>query len=141
MSWWKRLFARADPTGAPPPAPAGDPAVEFQGGLSRDGAVWLAGQPSEAGLRWSAQQGVGLVINLRTLEEIGQEVGYDEEGTARELGLAFLHVPVASPDKIAPADAARIAAALEAAGGAVLLHCRSGARARAMLEQARQARA
>ena len=140
MSWWRRLLggrARSQPEAPADVAPEGG----FQGGLSRDGAVWLAGQPSEAGLRWAAAQGVQLVITLRTLEEIGQEVGYDEEGLARELGVAFLHVPVAAPDKIADADALRIGAALEMASGPVLLHCRSGARARAMLELARQARA
>lgn len=144
MNWWKRLLGLRQepaPTAEPPGGVEPVPEAEFQGGLHQDGVVWLAGQPSEAGLRWAAAQGARLVITLRTLEEIGQEVGYDEEGVARELGLAFLHVPVSGPDKIAEADAARITAALEAAGGPVLLHCRSGARARAMLQQSRQARA
>lgn len=138
MSFWKRLFGGAaqQPTPIAPSTP--DLAAEFQGGLSRDGAVWLAGQPSEAGLRWAAAQGARVVITLRTLEEIGQEVGYDEEGLARELGLTFVHVPVTAPDKITEAQAAEVRAALATAGGPVLLHCRSGARARAILEHARR---
>lgn len=64
-------------------------------------------------------------------EEPGQPDAAELGHAALEQGLAFLHVPVASPD-IAPADAQAMRAALDRLPKPVLAFCRSGARSTAL---------
>jgi protein tyrosine phosphatase (PTP) superfamily phosphohydrolase (DUF442 family) len=79
------------------------------------------GQPTEAQLREVAASGFELVINLGLLDPL-----YclpDEAGTAKELGLAYRHIPV---DFKAPRvdDFVRFENALgEAAGRRAFVHC------------------
>ena len=54
--------------------------TDFQSVFADTGPVYVAGQPSEAGLRDMAAKGVKTVINLRTQREMDnrQQVPYDE---------------------------------------------------------------
>ncbi|MCC5886336.1 MAG: DUF885 family protein [Gammaproteobacteria bacterium] len=89
--------------------------------------VWLGDPPTKADLDRLRQQGVGLVIDLRTA---GEEIE-DAADAATSFGLRYLNLPVGLD--LADADVvAGFAAALEAAteaGEGVLLHCASGNRA------------
>lgn len=89
--------------------------------------VWLGGPPSEADLDAMVEDGLGLVIDLRTSGE-GIEA---TEAAARDRGLRYLNFAVgremADEDLVAEAGAALEAALAD--GERVLLHCASGNRA------------
>lgn len=87
--------------------------------------VYIAGQPSEAGLERARDLGVTRVINLRTQQEMDnrEAVPYDEAAKAEALGLEYVHIPAGGPDTpYSPAQLERFAAAVDGADG-VLLHC------------------
>lgn len=88
--------------------------------------VYVAGQPSAAGLETLKERGVTRVINLRTQQEMDNRdvVPYDEAAAAISLGLEYIHIPLGGPDTpYSPEGLARFADALEDSDGPVLLHC------------------
>jgi uncharacterized protein (TIGR01244 family) len=106
--------------------------TDFQSVIADAGPVYVAGQPSEAGLRDMAANGVKTVINLRTQREMDnrQQVPYDEAAVAKELGINYVHIPLGGPDTpYTPEAVEKFAAALDKADGKVLLHCTVGWRA------------
>lgn len=89
----------------------------------------IAGQPSKAQFAEIARAGFAAVINARPDgEEESQPGSAAEAAAAREVGLGYAHVPVTLKD-IRESDVRAFQAALAAAGGPVLAHCKSGARA------------
>ena len=88
------------------------------------------GQPSEEDLRGFAERGYELVINLRLAGEFDD---FNEAGVVESLGMRYLNIPVAGMGDLTPENARLLHDALEAAGGAVVLHCASGRRAGALL--------
>jgi uncharacterized protein (TIGR01244 family) len=86
---------------------------------------YFGGQPTAAGLRHAASQGVKTVINLRN--DAQADVDYDEAALAAELGMTYLHLPIDSRAFTA-ADAEAFTKALEGAELPVLVHCRSSNR-------------
>lgn len=97
----------------------------FQAVLARVGDdLFIAGQPTEEGLRSLRAQGVTTVVNLRTPEEM-QRVGFDEKALAAELGMKYVYLPVRGNEQYpyAPATVDQFAEALRQANGRVLLHC------------------
>jgi uncharacterized protein (TIGR01244 family) len=90
------------------------------------------GQPSEAQhADFAAANPHGCVINLRPAAETA---GWDEGAIARQLGLAYVQIPVAGPQDLTPANAKALAAALGAhANAPLLIHCASGQRVAALL--------
>ena len=106
--------------------------TDFQAVIADAGPVYVAGQPSEAGLRDLASKGVKTVVNLRTQREMDnrQQVPYDEAAVAKELGINYVHIPLGGPDTpYTPEAVEKFAAALDKADGKVLLHCTVGWRA------------
>jgi protein tyrosine phosphatase (PTP) superfamily phosphohydrolase (DUF442 family) len=100
--------------------------------IARSGSIYIAGQPSEAALRALVAEGVTVVVNLRTPEEMADrsEVPFDEAVLVRELGAEYVHVPLGGPDHPAtPEKVDRVARALAAHPGRALLHCTVAARA------------
>lgn len=99
------------------------------------GEVLNAAQPDEKALRALASQGVKTVINLRTPQEMAQvkRGGFDEEAVAKELGMAYISIPIQAAADFSPANLERVAQALEGAQGRVLLHCQSAMRSTPML--------
>ncbi|MHC4210355.1 MAG: protein tyrosine phosphatase family protein [Planctomycetota bacterium] len=89
--------------------------------VSRVGRIFFAGQPGEAGLRQAAAEGVGLVINSRTTQEMAR-VPFDEPALVAELGMRYVAIPVA-PSTFSAADVDRFAEALATTEGPVLFHC------------------
>ena len=140
--------AQRHAAGARPPAAGAIP----PGVIQICDRVLLAGQPSEAELAALARAG-GLrgVLDLRTHEELGAcREGHepdgrpclsrDEQALVQGLGLTYLNVPVPRHGPYAAELCATVSQALQGlirAGRApVLVHCRSGARAKAVLEAA-----
>jgi uncharacterized protein (TIGR01244 family) len=100
-----------------------------RGVIADAGSVYVAGQPNEQALRHLAFIGVTTVINLRTQQEMDETVPFDEAALAKELGLTYVHVPLGGPGgNFTPEALQKIATAINAAKGDVLLHCWVGQR-------------
>ena len=114
----------ADPA---PPLPEAISTEEFRDVLVQAGdRLFIAGQPTEAGLEEMAAAGVVTVINLRTDREMDDRnvVPFDEAAKVAELGLDYVHIPAGGPATPYDADmVARFADAVAEADGKVLLHC------------------
>ncbi|GJE83010.1 TIGR01244 family sulfur transferase [Methylorubrum thiocyanatum] len=93
-----------------------------------DSKLSVAGQPSPAEIAALADEGVSLLINNRPDgEEPGQPGSAAERAAAEAAGLHYLDLPVTGPT-ITRAAVERFHAAVEAAPGPVVAHCRSGTR-------------
>ncbi len=112
---------------ASPPIPVPLPTEHFREVLVQAGDnLFIAGQPTEAGLAEMADKGVVTVVNLRTDREMDNRdvVPFDEAAAVRALGLDYVHIPSGGPDTpYEPDMVAEFAAAMDAADGKVLLHC------------------
>lgn len=90
--------------------------------LSRDGSFYFAAQPSRETLEAAAGQGVRVVVNLRTADEMQIGVGFDEPATARALGIRYVEIPIA-PNTFSAQDADQLHRVLETTSDPVLIHC------------------
>jgi len=110
--------------------PVPDPVTLDAKGLFQDKLVsvgddmFIAGQPTEHGLRELRAKGVTTVVNLRMPEEMAR-VGFDEAALAKELGMKYVHIPMrgTAANPYGPKQLDAFVAALNAADGKVLLHC------------------
>lgn len=96
--------------------------------------VAIAGQPSAADLEALKAEGYAGVVNLRNDGEPEQPISTAQEGEiARSVGLDYLHCGFGG----APFDPSGVAAVMDFldrhSGEKVLVHCRSGGRASAVL--------
>ncbi len=111
--------------------------IRINGGLSVD-----TGQPTREELARLAQEGFKTVVNLRTAGEQNQPLSPEAEGeVARQAGLDYVHIPVASTDP-RPEQVDQFRKKLAGVPGPVLVHCASGKRsgAFAILQVASQER-
>lgn len=92
--------------------------------------LFTGGQPDAAAWKALAEQGVVTVINLRSDAEMHAS---DEPVRVAAVGMHYVSIPVAGAADVNPANAARLHAAIAAAGGKVLVHCASGNRVGALL--------
>jgi uncharacterized protein (TIGR01244 family) len=102
-----------------------DPKDKFQNTYARVGDdMFIAGQPTEAGLRELKAQGVTTIVNLRTPPEMAK-VNFDEAAFAKELGMTYVYLPVRGDTVFpyAPGTVTKFADAVSQAKGKVLLHC------------------
>ncbi|HEV2179297.1 MAG TPA: protein tyrosine phosphatase family protein [Gemmatimonadaceae bacterium] len=108
------------------PAPVSlDTTGRFRAAFSRVGDdVYLAGQPTERGLRELHDQGVTTVVNLRTPEEM-KGVGFDEQALVEQLGMTYVYLPVrgGEPYPYSPETVKKFADAMARTKGKILLHC------------------
>lgn len=115
----------AQPTGEVPAPVALDNAGLFQDKFAQVGDdVFIAGQPTEKGLRELQTRGATTVVNLRTPPEMAK-VPFDEARLARELGMDYINIPVRGTKDMpySPAALKQFADAMTNAKGKVLLHC------------------
>ena len=86
--------------------------------------MFVAGQPTEKALRELRAKGVTTLVNLRMPEEMAQ-VGFDEAGLAKELGIKYVHIPMrgTAANPYGPKELDTFTAAMASADGKVLLHC------------------
>lgn len=102
-----------------------DPRGKFQNAYAHVGDdMFIAGQPTEAGLRELKAQGVTTIVNLRTPPEMAR-VNFDEAALAKELGMRYVYLPVRGDTAFpyTPGTVTRFAEAVSQAKGRVLLHC------------------
>jgi uncharacterized protein (TIGR01244 family) len=110
--------------------PVPDPVVLNNSGLFQEKFVsvgedmFIAGQPTERGLRELRAKGVTTVVNLRMPEEMAR-VGFDEAALTKELGMRYVHIPMrgSKENPYGPKELDAFAAAMSSAEGKVLLHC------------------
>lgn len=89
-----------------------------------------SGQPTEAQFAALPAAGVATVIHLRPTTEKG--TGW-EEAKAKDLGLAFVRLPIDGAKDVTEANARKLAGLLASAKGPVLLSCGSSNRCGALL--------
>ena len=101
--------------------------IEIQGvkNVAQAGHVYVAGAPTEAGLREMKARGVTTVIDLRGADEgVAQE-----RAQAVALGLNYIHIPMQS-DQMTSDQARAVVDGFEThKGEKILLHCAGGNRA------------
>ncbi len=87
--------------------------------------VFVSGQPTARGLRDLREQGVTVVVNLRTPEEMTRNVPFDEPALIKELGMRYVYLPVRGNAEYpySPETLKKFAEAVSTANGKVLLHC------------------
>jgi uncharacterized protein (TIGR01244 family) len=98
----------------------------FQARFARLGDdVFIGGQPTEKALREMKAQGVTVVVNLRTPEEMARAVKFDERALIEQLGMRYVYIPMRGNSEFpySPDAVAKFAEAVKAANGKVLLHC------------------
>lgn len=111
------------PQANPAPPPQG---LDLPNGRQLFADVITGGQPTEAQLRAAHEQGIRTVVNLRP---DGEFDGFDEEALVEELGMRYIHIPVAGPDDVTK-DAATILndVLADTTNRPLLMHCSSGNR-------------
>jgi len=110
--------------------PVPDPVVLSNDGLFQEKFVgvgddlFIAGQPTERGLRELHEKGVTTIVNLRMPEEMAR-VGFDEAALTKQLGMRYVHIPMrgSKENPYSPKELDAFAAAMSSAEGKVLLHC------------------
>jgi uncharacterized protein (TIGR01244 family) len=98
----------------------------FQARFARVGEdIFVAGQPTQRGLREMRDQGVTTVVNLRTPEEMTRNVDFDEPALVAQLGMRYVYLPVRGNAEFpyTPETLTKFAEAVSTANGKVLLHC------------------
>jgi len=98
--------------------------------LFRDGDVYFAGLPTEAGLRMAEERGVGLVINVISVPESKTRIRFDERKLVEQLGMKYVFIPV-TPGSFSIGDVDKFTAALASIHDdeKILIHCASSNRA------------
>ncbi|UCF66725.1 MAG: hypothetical protein JSV80_13185 [Acidobacteriota bacterium] len=102
-----------------------------EGAFSRVGPIFVSGQPSEEALRRLAREGVTVVVNVRTSEEMAdrERVAFDEQALLAELGIDYEHIPLGGDEfPYTPEAVDAFAQALARHEHGALLHCASGRR-------------
>ncbi|MGV3709063.1 MAG: beta-lactamase hydrolase domain-containing protein [Gemmatimonas sp.] len=86
---------------------------------------FIAGQPTEKALREMKAQGVTLIVNLRTPEEMKSSVKFDEPALIQQLGIKYVYIPMRGNAEFpySPTELAKFTDAVKANDGKVLLHC------------------
>lgn len=92
--------------------------------------TFIAGQPTLELLRELKRQGVTLVVNVRDEKEMKDHaaLAFSEEALVKELGMAYLWLPLGDRTTYVPSVLERLKASLQSHPGKVLLHCAGGGR-------------
>ncbi|MBM3974515.1 MAG: hypothetical protein FJ301_10500 [Planctomycetes bacterium] len=127
------VAACSQPQPAPSPAPNGSlvpPTLGLRNEARPAPGLITSGQPTEAQFAALPTGGVATVIHLRPATEDG--TGW-EEAKAKELGIAFVRLPIDGAKDVTAANARKLAELLASAKGPVLLSCGSSNRCGALL--------
>jgi uncharacterized protein (TIGR01244 family) len=98
----------------------------FQARFARLGDdIFIGGQPTEKALREMKAQGVTVVVNLRSPEEMKSAVKFDEAALVQQLGMRYVYLPMRGTAELpySPEAVTKLADAVRSANGKVLLHC------------------
>ena len=118
--------AAVQETSVDTPKVAGDQERFFQ-----LGNVYIGTQPDEDELKWFAENGVRLVVNVRTDSEVEEHTKeeYDETGLSGELGMNYVHLPLGGKAGYSPEDVDTLAKYISGNDAKTLVHCLAGVRA------------
>ena len=89
-----------------------------------------SGQPDVAALRVFAESGYVAIVDLRGPNE---DRGFDQRYAVEEFGMSYVTLPIEGRDAITFDNAKKLDEILAKYDGPVLVHCRSGNRAGALL--------
>jgi len=104
--------------------------TELSEGRQVSDKVIVGAQPTKEVLQQAADAGIKVVVNMRGADE---DPGYDEPAAAAELGLTYLHLPIAGAAGLTPENVHLFDAFLKQVGDQpVLMHCASSNRVGAM---------
>lgn len=94
------------------------------------GRFYFSGQPDEEAFRWLADEGIKVVINLRTAEEMETltEEEFDQPALLEELGMKYFHIPVGGKVGYTPQPVEEVAQIIEEHREKILIHCKSAGR-------------
>lgn len=92
-----------------------------------EGPVWFAGQPTAEEIRDWGGNGVVLIVNSRTPEEMAG-LGFDEAEVSEQAGIRYVELPIGGSHGADPQLTLMLAQLLEEVDGIVVMHCRSGMR-------------
>jgi uncharacterized protein (TIGR01244 family) len=104
--------------------------VEGKKDLFKSTNFYFGGQPTLETLRWLKSEGVTLVVNLRSDKENKDfaETAFNEENVVRELGMAYISIPLGEKASYRPQAVDTFALVLDAHMGKALIHCLSAGR-------------
>lgn len=108
------------------PIPTKIDAEGFRDVLAQTGDIYIAGQPSLAGLQRMAKDGVKTVVSFRTPREMNNRdiVPFDEAAKANELGMKYVNIPLGGDEHpYSPEALKAFAKVMEGADGKTLIHC------------------
>jgi protein tyrosine phosphatase (PTP) superfamily phosphohydrolase (DUF442 family) len=105
--------------------------VEGKKDCFRSTNFYFGGQPTLETLRWLKSEGVTLVVNLRSEKENKDfaETAFNEENLVRELGMAYVSIPLGGKESYRPQAVDTFAEVLAAHTGKAFVHCLSAGRA------------
>ncbi len=129
----------ADPADAPTskmplmPDEVGNPPEglhDLPDGIMPFNDIVIGGQPTEAHLEAAEEKGFRTVVNLRPDEEFDE---FDEQAVVEDLGMRYVHIPVADEHDITAERADALAAIFDdPEARPTLIHCSSGNRVGAL---------
>lgn len=96
--------------------------------LYQAGDFFLAGQPDQEDLDSLIDNGMTLVVNLRTADELSF-LSFDEEKYLKKRKIDYIHIPMGGNDGYPPEAIEKMNKMLKSAEGKVLIHCRGAGRA------------
>ena len=121
--------AASDTSAAVRAAPLPD-SIRLPNGRQVLDGVFAGGQPTPAQLRSAQAYGVRTVVNLRPDSEAS---GFDERALVRELGMAYVSIPVTGAPDVTRETAQALQRVLaDPANRPLLIHCSSGNRVGAL---------
>lgn len=101
--------------------------LDFAPNLFKSGNMFFSGQPSLETLKWLDSEGVDIVINLRSKEEMEdfKELAFNEEEQVAGLGMKYISIPIDGYDSYTTENVEKLAKALNKKYDKVLIHCAS----------------
>ena len=105
-------------------------AIEGKKDLFQAGDFFFAGQPDVETFQWLVDQGVTLVINIRTEKEMAShtEKHFDEDSLLQELEIEHARIPLGGDAGYPPAAVDQFAELLKKHEGKILIHCAGAGR-------------
>lgn len=104
--------------------------VQNRKDLFQAGRFYFGGQPDEETFRWLAGEGVTLVINIRTNEEMEKhnKEKYNETDLLKELGINYMNFPLGGKAGYAAQVVDTLSLTLNQHQDKAIIHCKSGGR-------------
>ena len=91
------------------------------------GRFYFGAQPDDSTFQWFADQGVRIVFNLRTDNEMGT-LSFDQDSLLKSMAIKYIHIPISGKSGFCPASVDTLAKYLKDQQGNALIHCARGGR-------------